>query len=104
MRRLLAKDPEDRPSAHQMLSHPWLRAVRSRAKVTTKNTHVRRPQLTEVDWAAPASASIAVGDGEEDQHRSPPRRRRPAMGNGAAVAAAKANAVASVTGRDPLSA
>lgn len=34
VRRLLARDPEDRPSARQMLSHPWLRAVITRAKAT----------------------------------------------------------------------
>lgn len=34
VRRLLAKDPEDRPSAYQMLSHPWLRSVMARAKVS----------------------------------------------------------------------
>ncbi|CAM9389070.1 unnamed protein product [Ectocarpus sp. 4 AP-2014] len=39
VRRLLARDPEDRPSALQLLSHPWLRAV-----VTTHRSSLRRPQ------------------------------------------------------------
>lgn len=130
VRRLLAKDPEDRPSARQMLAHPWLRAVMTRAKVATRQQRQprRRRELTEVAWAAAPSAGVATtaaaggsasvveggeGDAMPARRQSPPRAtRRPAIGQGrredgagvtvAAAQAAASAAVASVTGSDTL--
>ena len=131
VRRLLAKDPEDRPSAHQMLSHPWLRAVMTRAKVTSQNPKKheqklerqqqqqeqqrRRQRMVEAVCAgSPVSPAPRVGvEAGEEARVSPPRRRRQAVGTGqleegggvgASVAAATVAAVASVTGGDHLSA
>ncbi|CAM9392460.1 unnamed protein product [Sphacelaria rigidula] len=92
VRRLLAKDPEDRPSARQMLAHPWLRAVRSRN---------RRPLRQAAGHGAIASRTAAMpvtaaGDSGA-KSAAPIRPARQGVAEAAAGAAAAA-AVASVTG------
>lgn len=64
MRRLLARDPEDRPSALQMLSHPWLRAVITRAKAKTirRNT-LRGGPVRRADRRQQQQPPVGVGAG-----------------------------------------
>ncbi|CAM9735020.1 unnamed protein product [Pylaiella littoralis] len=64
VRRLLARDPEDRPSALQMLSHPWLRAVITRAKAKTirRNT-LRGGPVRRADRRQQQQPPVGVGAG-----------------------------------------
>lgn len=75
VRRLLARDPEERPSAEQVMSHPWLRAVVTRSKATTashrlirrrQQQHQRHAQPVEGTWGLPPrprDAGVGVGAG-----------------------------------------
>lgn len=111
VRRLLAKDPEDRPSAREMLSHPWFRAVISRSKAP-----VRRLRGLEVKPNKPAASCGTEGKapsrgstGSAEMITSPIKRRG-AVGREAgvmtSVAAKKATAeaVARVASSESLSA
>ena len=70
VRRLLARNPEDRPSAQQVLSHPWLRAVVNRSKATTASSHrlIRRKQQQHRRHTKPVEGTWGV-----TPPRPPPR-------------------------------
>eukprot|EP00903_Cladosiphon_okamuranus_P008825 g8452.t1 len=62
VRRLLARNPEERPSAQQVLSHPWLRAVVNRSKATTASSQrlIRRRQQQHRQNAQPVEGTWGV--------------------------------------------
>ncbi|CAM9428899.1 unnamed protein product, partial [Hapterophycus canaliculatus] len=114
VRRLLARDPEDRPSARRVLSHPWLRAVVTRSKAPNSATvvapqrnphprlarrlqqqHQRHSRPLEGSWGrvvpTPRAVSARAGSGAGG-------------GGGLTEASTVAAVVASVTGGDHLSA
>lgn len=56
LRRLLAKDPEDRPSAREMLCHPWFRAVTSRPEISGS----RRQPARDVESPSVAGSEMPI--------------------------------------------